>query len=98
MTAGPSTRRHVTLARRAHHLPARRVSAVSAAQAVSAVSAVMADIQLRDEDVRDRIRAAEEFLDPSTPAENERLLLRLTCARRCASAKVRGGCSCELFD
>ena len=25
----------------------------------------MADIQLRDEAVRDRIRAAEEFLDPS---------------------------------
>ena len=25
----------------------------------------MADVQLRDEAVRDRIRAAEEFLDPS---------------------------------
>lgn len=26
----------------------------------------MADIQLRDEAVRDRVRAAQEFLDPST--------------------------------
>ena len=29
------------------------------------LSSTMADVQIRDEIVRDRVRAAEEFLDPS---------------------------------
>jgi len=53
-------------------------------------TSIMDTLQLRDEAVRDRIRAAQEFLDPSTPLSTQCLHL-LTAQRRCRNSKLQVG-------
>jgi len=51
----------------------------------------MDGLQLRDELVRDRIRQAEEFLDPSTSRVSPLVSCVLTPLSRCASTQLPGG-------
>lgn len=65
----------------------------------------MDDAQLRDEAVRDRVRAAEEFLDPSTYGEKQLMIAASTdvfllqaTLERARTVPTSCSCSTELRD